>query len=159
MDDRSLRTLGVGAKEDCGAEDPLKGCHQAPILGTSLLQTERIEHLGGASEGDPLPLLANREGSEEDRYQSILSPREAVAGMPCHLEKKVSVSPFMEKIPGPWSFDRKATQDERSRSREPAENWRAGGGPSRSRRSDAFGASRRGDPGKSPIASRQQAGG
>ena len=112
MDYGSFRALGVGAKKDGGAEDPLKGSHQVPILGTSLLQAERIEHLGGASEGDLLPLLANGEGSQENRDQSILSPREAVVGMSRHLEEEMSVSPLMEKFPRPRSLDRQATQDE-----------------------------------------------
>jgi hypothetical protein len=66
------------------------------ILGAALLQAERIEHLRAAPECDPLPLLPNSESSEEDGNESILSPREAVAWMPSHLEEEVSVSPFME---------------------------------------------------------------
>jgi hypothetical protein len=115
VDYGGFRTLGVRAEKNGGAEDPLKGSHQVSVLGTALLQAERIEHLRGAAERDPLPPLANGEGSKEDRDQSILSPREAVAGMTGHLEEEVSVSPFMEQFPRPRSFDRQATQDERSR--------------------------------------------
>src|ERR1035438_3204983 len=56
MDYGSFGPLGVGAEKDGGAEDSLKGSHQVSVLGTALLQAERIEHFRAAPECDPLPL-------------------------------------------------------------------------------------------------------
>lgn len=48
----------------------------------------------------PLEETSSSRGSKGDWNESILSPREAVAGMPRHLGGEVSVSPFMQKLPG-----------------------------------------------------------
>lgn len=75
MEYGSFCTLGVGAKEDGGPENPLKGSHQVSVLGTALLQAERVEHLRAAPKCDPLPLLPNGESSKEDGNKAILPPR------------------------------------------------------------------------------------
>jgi hypothetical protein len=92
---RSL-ALSVGPEEDGRSENPLKGTDQTPVLRSALLHSERVEHSGGTIEGDSRGLLPDREGSEEDWYEPVLSPGKTVARMPRHLQDKLTVSPLVK---------------------------------------------------------------
>jgi hypothetical protein len=42
--------LGIGTEEDCGTKDSLEGRDEPPILRTTLLHSEGVQHVGGARE-------------------------------------------------------------------------------------------------------------
>ena len=51
------------------------GRDQPAVLGTTLLHVKRIQHLGGALEGDPRSLLTDSERRQKYRDQAVLAPR------------------------------------------------------------------------------------
>jgi site-specific DNA recombinase len=114
---KDLRTfpLRIGAKEDRGSENPLKGADKAPVLRAPLLQPEDVEHLGSTLEGNPPTPLANRQRGEKDRDQPVLSPRQAIGGMTGDLKQELSVTTLMQKASLCGTLHRQTTEDERSR--------------------------------------------
>lgn len=114
--DRSL-TLGIRAEKDGGTENPLEGTNETAILRASLLHAEGVEHLGGASKRDDLFLLADCQRGQENRDQAILAPGQAVGWVSRHLKVELTIPPFVEQHALRWSFDRKAAQYERPRSK------------------------------------------
>jgi hypothetical protein len=54
---------------------------QAPVLRTTLLHAENVQHLGSAAERDGLFLLAHGERGEENRDKAILAPGHAILRM------------------------------------------------------------------------------
>ena len=107
--------LSVRSEEDRCAEGALERSHQSPVLGTALLDTECIEHLGGAVEGDPCGLLPNCHRGQKNRDQPILSPRESIAWVTGDLEHETTVPPFVKETSGWWPFHREATEYKRPR--------------------------------------------
>ena len=53
----SLFTLRVGTEEDRRTEDSLKRAHEPPILSSTLLHAEGVQHFGAAGERNPPRLL------------------------------------------------------------------------------------------------------
>jgi hypothetical protein len=62
-------------------------------------------------------LLADCQRGEENRNQAILAPRQAVGWVSSHLKVGLTIPPFVEQHALRWSFDRKAAQYERPRSK------------------------------------------
>lgn len=87
--DRRLRCLRVRSEEDRCTEDPLKGGDQPPILRSSLLHPEHIQHFSRTAERDGLFLLPHRERGQENGYQAILSPGNTAVRMPDHLQNEL----------------------------------------------------------------------
>jgi hypothetical protein len=79
MNHRGPVPLSVRAEKNRRAENALERSDQPPVLGTALLDTEGIEHFGGAAERDPRGLLPNCHRSQKDRNQPILSPWKPIA--------------------------------------------------------------------------------
>jgi hypothetical protein len=77
-------------------EDPLEGCDQPAVLGTTLLHSKRVQHLSGALECDPWSLLSDSEHRQKDRDQPVLAPRQSIARMSGDLEHELTVAAFME---------------------------------------------------------------
>ena len=113
----SFLTLGIRAEKDGGAKNPLEGTDEAAILRSSLLHPKGVEHLSGASKGDDLFLLADCQRGEENRNQAILAPGQAVGWVSRHLKVELTIPPFVEQHALRWSFDWKAAQYERPRSK------------------------------------------
>jgi hypothetical protein len=67
MHDSGGVPLSVRSEEDRGAENALERSDQSPVWGSSLLDTECIEHLVGAVERDPRVLPPNGHRSQKDR--------------------------------------------------------------------------------------------
>ena len=107
--------LSVRAEENCRAEDALKVSDQAPVLGTALLDTECVQHFGGAVERDPSRLLPNCHCGQKDRNQSILSPGEAIARMTRDLKHEATVPPFVKEATAWRALYREPTQYKRPR--------------------------------------------
>ena len=84
----------------------------------ALMQTKGVQHFGGALKRHPRTLPPNGDSGEEDRNESILTPRQAIARVTGDLENEVPVPAFMQEIAGRRPFHREATEDERA-GREP----------------------------------------
>ncbi len=104
--------LSVRPEEDRRAEDALERRDQSAILGTALLDTERIEHFGGAVKSDSRGLLSNRHCREKDRNEPILSPWEPIARMARNLKHEASVPAFMQKTAARWPLHRESAEYE-----------------------------------------------
>ena len=98
MYDHRFLTLSVSAEENRCSENTLKRRHQTPVLRSSLLHAERIEHLRRAAKANHATLLTYRERRKEERNQPVLPPRQSVRGMPGYLKQKMSISPFVEEL-------------------------------------------------------------
>ncbi len=118
MDHGGPVPLSVRSEEDRRAEDALERSDQSPVLGTALLDTECIEHFGGAVESDPRGLLSNCHRRQKDRNQPILSPRESIARVTGDLKHESSVPPFVKETSGWRALHREPTEYKRPR-REP----------------------------------------
>jgi hypothetical protein len=90
--------LHVGAEEDRCTEDALEGGYQPSVLCPTLLHTERVKHLRCASELNRLPLLTDRQRSQKNRNEPVLTPREAVRRMASHLKRKLAIASFVEQL-------------------------------------------------------------
>ena len=98
MDDHRFLTLSVRTEEDRRSEDPLERRHETPVLCPALLHPKGVQHFSRAAEPNYSVLLTNREGGQKDRDEPILTPWQSVPGVPGHLKKKMSVSPFMQDL-------------------------------------------------------------
>jgi len=107
--------LSVRSEEDRGTEDALERSDQSPILGTTLLDAECIEHFGSAVERDPRGLLPNCHRSQKDRNQPVLSPWKSIAGMTGDLEHESPVPPFVQEASGWRALHREPTEYKRPR--------------------------------------------
>jgi hypothetical protein len=111
-------TLCIRSEEYRRAEDSLERSDEAPVLRSTLLHPEGIQHLRSAIESDPRTLLPYRQGREKDRDEPILPPRQSVARMPGNLQNELSVSALVKKASRCRSFHGQTAKDERPR-REP----------------------------------------
>ena len=105
--------LCVRSEEDRCAEDELEGRDQSPVLGAALLDTEGIEHLGGATEGDSRGLLSNCHRGQKYWNQTILSPRESITRVTGDLEHESPVPPFVKEASGRRALHREPAEDKR----------------------------------------------
>jgi hypothetical protein len=92
VNDGGAFTLRVRSEEDRRAEDPLKRAHEPPILGSTLLHAEAVQHLCGAAESNHSALLFDCQRRQEYWHQAILTPRQPVSWMARDLKKKLPVS-------------------------------------------------------------------
>ena len=112
MNNRSPLSLHVGAEEDRCAEDALESGDQSSVLCPALLHTEGIKHLRRASKLNRLALLTYCQRCQEDRNQAVLSPRETVRRMACHLKRELAIASLMEKLAGSGLLDRQSAEHE-----------------------------------------------
>src|SRR5215472_4541691 len=80
MNHRGALALDICAEENRRAEDALKRTHEPPILRTSLLHAECVQHLCGAAESNHSTLLLDGKCREKNRHEPILPPRNPYAG-------------------------------------------------------------------------------
>jgi hypothetical protein len=69
----------------------LKRAHEPPILGSTLLHAEGVQHLGRTAESNDSALLFDCECREEYRDQAVLTPRQPIGRMTRDLKKKLPV--------------------------------------------------------------------
>jgi hypothetical protein len=91
VDHCSAFTHCVRSEEDRCAEDSLKRSHEPPILGSTLLHAEGVQHLCRTAESNDSALLFDCQRREENRHQAILTPRKPVRWMTGDLKKKLPV--------------------------------------------------------------------
>jgi hypothetical protein len=75
MNNRGPLSLHVSAEEDRCTKDPLESGHHPSVLCPTLLHAEGVQHLRSASELNRLALLTDRQRSQEDWNEPILTPR------------------------------------------------------------------------------------
>ena len=114
MNDHRPIRLRVRAEENRRAEDSLERGDQAPVLRTALLHSEGAQHLGCAFKHDLRRLLPDRLSRQEDRDQTVLSPRQPVARMACDLKKEMPVPALMKQLSRPRPLHGQFAQYERS---------------------------------------------
>jgi|ERR1017187_7264877 hypothetical protein len=91
--------LRIGSEKDRGAKDPLERTHKPPILRSTLLHAEGVQHLRRASEPNQATLLFDGKSRAEDRHQPVLAPRQPVCRVSGHLKKKLPVPALMQELP------------------------------------------------------------
>ena len=74
VNDCSAFTLRVRSEEDRGTEDPLKDPPEPPILRSTLLLAEGVQHLCRTAESNDSALLFDRQRRQEYRHQAVLTP-------------------------------------------------------------------------------------
>lgn len=99
MNHTRFAELGIGTKEDSGSENPFEGGDQSAVFLAAFLHTERVEHFGATAESHGPALLPDGQRRQKDGYDSVLSERQAVLRMACHLEQKMSVTAFKQQLP------------------------------------------------------------
>jgi len=114
MDDARPSELPVGSEENGGAENPLERANQPSIFFAALVHSERVEHFRTTLEADRLALLPDGKSGQENQHDSVLSEREAVIGMPCHLENELSVPALKPELTCRRATDGEAAKNKRT---------------------------------------------
>jgi len=110
-----LRSRCDYSEKDGCSEDPFECVDQPTVLLAPGLHSKCVQHLSGRAEADRLTFLLNRQGSQEDRYEPVLTERHTELWMTSHVEHEPAISAFIQQ-PVFWkTTDRKAAQDERTR--------------------------------------------
>jgi hypothetical protein len=115
MDYCRALTLRIGPEKDRRPEDSLERAHEPPILGSTLLHAEGVQHLHRAPKANNATLLLDCQRCEEDRHQPVLPPRQSVCRMSSDLKKELAVPALMQKLPGPRLLHGQPTEDEWTR--------------------------------------------
>ena len=113
---RSL-ALRIGTEEDGRPEDALECAYQPAVLGTALLHPEGLQHIASTEKGNGPLLLPDCQRGQEDRYEPVLPPRQAVRRVTGHLQQELAIAAFMQQDALRGSLHRQATQDEGARSK------------------------------------------
>jgi hypothetical protein len=114
MNDGGAFSLAIRSEEDRCPKDSLERGNQAPILRTTLLHAEGVQHGSGTFERNLGRLLPNRLRRKEDRNEPILSPWKTVAGVSRDLQNEMAVSPLVQQTASRGTPDRKTAEYERA---------------------------------------------
>jgi hypothetical protein len=96
----------IRAEENGCAKHALKSGDQSPILRTTLLHAEDVQHFGSAAKRNDLLLLSHGERRKENGNQPVLTPRNSVSWMPrdckrnCPFRRSCSDVPFAGRLMG-----------------------------------------------------------
>ena len=70
----------------------MKCAHEPPILGSTLLHAEGVQHLCRTAESNDSALLFDCQRREEYRNQTVLTPGQPIGWMAGDLKKKLPVA-------------------------------------------------------------------
>jgi hypothetical protein len=115
MHNRGPFSLDVSSKEDRRAKDALESRDQSPVLCPSLLHAKGLQHLRRTSELYHLGLLADCQCGQKDRDQPVLPPRKSVGWVAGHLERELTIAPFVEQLSCGRLLNRQSAEHEEPR--------------------------------------------